>query len=57
MPDCSTDVVLGGRYALGDVLGTGASATVYEASERLPGDPAGGGGGSTYVRCPAALAF
>ena len=33
MPDGSVDVVLGGRYSLGEVLGTGRSATVYEATE------------------------
>jgi eukaryotic-like serine/threonine-protein kinase len=44
MPDDSVEVVLGGRYCLGEVLGTGRSATVYEATE-LPGhgtSPAGG---------------
>ncbi len=47
MPDRSTDVVLGGRYVLGDVLGTGTSATVYEASELFAVEPA-------TTDCPAA---
>jgi serine/threonine protein kinase len=38
MADRSTDVVLGGRYCLGEVLGTGRSATVYEATELHVGE-------------------
>jgi serine/threonine-protein kinase len=33
MQDGSVDVVLGGRYSLGEVLGTGRSGTVYEVTE------------------------
>jgi serine/threonine-protein kinase len=40
MADRATDVVLGGRYCLGEVLGTGRSATVYEATELHVGDTA-----------------
>jgi eukaryotic-like serine/threonine-protein kinase len=38
MADSPTEVVLGGRYCLGEVLGTGRSATVYEATDLLTGD-------------------
>jgi eukaryotic-like serine/threonine-protein kinase len=49
MPDDSVDVVLGGRYSLGEVLGTGRSATVYEATE-LPGSMTTTAGGPVTAR-------
>jgi serine/threonine-protein kinase len=54
MPDGSVDVVLGGRYSLGEVLGTGRSATVYEATE-LPGprDAVAGGPATAHRRLAA----
>ena len=53
MPDGSADVVLGGRYSLGDVLGTGRSATVYEAVDLLASSAAPGGGPASVPRLAA----
>jgi serine/threonine-protein kinase len=44
----SSDVVLGKRYALGEVIGTGTSGTVYEATELFASEP-------STTDCPATL--
>jgi eukaryotic-like serine/threonine-protein kinase len=54
MPYDSTEVVLGGRYSLGEVLGTGRSATVYEATDQVMGVTAAEGATATAPRRLAA---